>query len=154
MGGAVAFLELMPDGSAIALDDDGDELAVAATPWALDANGTKVPTHYEVGGNTLIQVIEHKDGNFEYGIVADPWWNPFSWPWGKWVKATGKVIKRAALRCLTGAAATTIGLGVGTGLANVMITKAGKMRKIYLKGGPYAYVSAAAAGCVINNIKK
>ena len=125
MGGDVATLELMPDGSVVALNADDEVLAVAPEPWALDANGVSVPTHYEISGTTLTQIVEHKDGNFSYGIVADPWWNPFSWPWGKWVKASGKVIK-----------------------------KAGSMRKVYLKGGPYAYVGAAAAGCLVNNIPR
>ena len=154
MGGDVATLEMMPDGSVVALNLDEEVLAVAPTPWALDANGVNVPTHYEISGTTLTQVVEHKAGDFAYGIVADPWWNPFSWPWGKWVKASGKAIKKAAFKCLKGAAATTIGLGVTTGTANILIAKAGKMRKIYLKGGPYAYVGAAAAGCVVNNIPR
>ncbi|PWJ61444.1 uncharacterized protein DUF2599 [Rathayibacter iranicus NCPPB 2253 = VKM Ac-1602] len=41
-------------------------------PWATDARGTAVPTHYEVTGNTLTQVVDHTSGSFEYPIIADP----------------------------------------------------------------------------------
>jgi hypothetical protein len=45
-----------------------------APPWAQDANGTPVPTHYEIDGTTLIQVVEHRSGDYAYGITADPHW--------------------------------------------------------------------------------
>jgi hypothetical protein len=41
-------------------------------PWAIDAAGTSVPTHYEVSGGTLTQVVDHTTDSFEYPIVADP----------------------------------------------------------------------------------
>ena len=159
MGGDVATLEMMPDGSVVALNLDEEVLAVAPTPWALDANGVNVPTHYEISGTTLTQVVEHKAGDFAYGIVADPWWNPFSWPWGKWVKASGKAIKKAAKKCLVGAAATTLGYGVNNGAQNIYIKKiqkAAKHRayKAVVRGGPQVYIGAAAAGCLANNIPR
>ena len=43
-------------------------------PWAVDTNGTKVPTHFEINGTELTQVIKHKGGNFTYGITTDPDW--------------------------------------------------------------------------------
>ncbi|MCP9490345.1 MAG: hypothetical protein MSC31_10790 [Solirubrobacteraceae bacterium MAG38_C4-C5] len=33
-----------------------------------------MPTHYEVDGTTLTQVINHRDGAYEYGVTADPFW--------------------------------------------------------------------------------
>lgn len=48
--------------------------------WALDANGKPVPTHYEVNGTTLTQVVEHAAGT-AYPVVADPsyWPAVISW---------------------------------------------------------------------------
>ncbi|PCR98747.1 hypothetical protein [Lactococcus fujiensis] len=42
-------------------------------PWAKDANGNSVSTHYIISGNTLTQVIDFDKDNF-VPIVADPNW--------------------------------------------------------------------------------
>lgn len=52
---------------------DGDFIGGVAPAWAVDAGGTVVPTHYEVEGAKLTQVIDHSKGDFRYPIVADPW---------------------------------------------------------------------------------
>ncbi|WCC79705.1 hypothetical protein O6R08_09465 [Cutibacterium equinum] len=63
------------------------------TPWARDASGMRVPTHFEVRGNTLIQVVEHKSRAFTYPITADPsWWNNTK----KWLKKTGSKVASKA----------------------------------------------------------
>ncbi|MEV8214712.1 hypothetical protein [Leifsonia sp. NPDC077715] len=72
----------LPPGASLALADDGSVESVGAedenapvlhvaTPWAKDANGDKVPTHYEVSGSTLTQVIDFTKGS-AFPIVADP----------------------------------------------------------------------------------
>lgn len=62
---------------------------IAATikaPWAHDANGVSVPISLTIGAkNTVILHVLHKNGNYLYPIVADPfahwgWWG-FMW-WG------------------------------------------------------------------------
>ncbi|KZX22314.1 hypothetical protein [Rathayibacter tanaceti] len=72
-------LQVLPDGAVAVLGEpEGTEeplLGVVAAPWAKDLNGQSVPTHFEVEGTTLTQVVEHKEGNYAYGIVADPDWN-------------------------------------------------------------------------------
>lgn len=50
-------------------------IAEIAAPWAKDANGTDVPTRYEADGSSLIQVVDHRDGNFAYPVVADPYFD-------------------------------------------------------------------------------
>ncbi|WP_315636676.1 MULTISPECIES: hypothetical protein [Microbacterium] len=41
--------------------------------WAKDAAGNDVPTHYELAGNTLTQVVEHEElTEGQYPVVADP----------------------------------------------------------------------------------
>jgi len=51
----------------------GELIGFIAAPWAYDATGASVPTHFEVDGSTVTQVIEHQGGDFTYPIVADPW---------------------------------------------------------------------------------
>jgi hypothetical protein len=41
-------------------------------PWAKDANGKSIITHYEIQDNTLIQVVKHGDSDTVYPVVADP----------------------------------------------------------------------------------
>jgi hypothetical protein len=81
-----------PNGYGLRANDDGTIdlqnpetgaiLGGFATPWAKDANGNPVPTSYRIDGNTLIQTVEF-DSNTAFPMVADPWWNPFSWVKGR-----------------------------------------------------------------------
>lgn len=60
IGGGVLFL-------------DGDEVVGGVLPpWAFDADGLEVPTHYEISGDSVVQVVDHVGGRFTYPIVADP----------------------------------------------------------------------------------
>lgn len=61
-----------PDGSIEVRDLLGNVAQTVAPPWALDADGKSVPTHFEVEGTKLTQIIEHRGRDYEYGIVADP----------------------------------------------------------------------------------
>ena len=71
----------LPDGATINIDETGfvtastgDKFVVGVAPaWAVDATGLEVPTHYELEGTTLRQVVDHHAGDFTYPIVADPW---------------------------------------------------------------------------------
>lgn len=70
----------LPKGSSIFRLGDGvvfmnqaKFIGAIAAPWAKDANGLDVPTHYEVSGTTVIQVVDHLSDKFAYPIVADPW---------------------------------------------------------------------------------
>ena len=51
----------------------GNRYTIAAfeAPWAVDADGNDVPTHFEVDGNTLTQIVE-TDETTAYPVVADP----------------------------------------------------------------------------------
>lgn len=55
------------------LGASGEFLGGVAAPWAVDAAGAAVPTHFEIAGTTLVQVVDHQSGEFQYPIVADPW---------------------------------------------------------------------------------
>ncbi|KJQ55600.1 hypothetical protein [Microbacterium sp. SA39] len=66
-------LEATADGGARIVDEQGTVKVEFEPAWAQDASGVAVPTHYSVEGNTLTQVVEHKDlGSVSYPIVADP----------------------------------------------------------------------------------
>ncbi|RKN67327.1 hypothetical protein D7252_06875 [Microbacterium sp. CGR2] len=56
---------------AVLLDVTGHEVGAFASPWAKDANGKDVATHYEVDGATLTQIV-NLDGDIAYPVVADP----------------------------------------------------------------------------------
>lgn len=73
-GGQVASLTLKPDGTVDTLNAAGEVIGTVDAPWARDANGAAVPTHYEVQGTTLVQVVNHRSGTYAYGITADPAW--------------------------------------------------------------------------------
>lgn len=49
-------------------------LMVAAAPWAIDANGTQLPTQYVVTAGTITQLVDSSTAVFP--VVADPtlWW--------------------------------------------------------------------------------
>lgn len=63
-------LSLAPNGGVQVSDTSGGDLGFIAPPWAMDANGDAVPTHYELDGDTLVQVVEHEGA--AYPVVADP----------------------------------------------------------------------------------
>lgn len=153
IGGDVASLVLNDDGSVTALSADGTPIAQAPTPWAMDADGNTVPTYYEVDGTTLTQVVEHQEGEYSYGIVADPWWNPFSWPWGKWVKKTASVVKSAVTKCAKGGTKAALALLIGTGTTNLMISKYSATEDLVtIEGKGYALVGVAVGGCLVEEI--
>ena len=151
LGGDVASLQLDATGGVTAMDSKGVRIAYAAAPWAVDAAGARVPTHFEVHGNTLYEVVLHRSQGFKYGIVADPWWNPFSWSWGQWFSVAKSALASAFTKCGIGALKGTFGLGVATGTTNVMIEKFSSTLSKVKVGGVWGYVGAAAAGCVLAN---
>ena len=74
----------IPDGAQIYETDNGAYVFEAAdqsglgkieSPWAVDALGASVPTHFELRGTTLVQIVEHHTNEFQYPITADPQWS-------------------------------------------------------------------------------
>lgn len=64
--------QLDESGQVVMLNDDGSFFAGITAAWATDADGAAVPTHYELSGSVLTQVVDHAEG-YTYPIVADPW---------------------------------------------------------------------------------
>lgn len=69
------YFQIQEDGSAVLIAPDGTVKLGVAAPWAEDANGQSIPTHYETDGSSLTQVIEHASAeNIAYPVTADPVW--------------------------------------------------------------------------------
>lgn len=66
-------LEATDDGGARIVDEQNTVKVEFEPAWAQDAAGKSVPTRYTVQGDTLTQVVEHRDlAGVSYPIVADP----------------------------------------------------------------------------------
>ena len=66
-----ASLSLQSNGSVLVLAEGGIPVGQFKVPWALDANGDKVETSFEVDGSTLIQHVANADPS-AYPVYADP----------------------------------------------------------------------------------
>lgn len=75
---AGASLAQGSDGTVAVVTADGSPLFVFGDAWAKDARGIPVPTHYEVNGNTLSQVIEFNE-HTAFPVVADPSTSAYSY---------------------------------------------------------------------------
>jgi len=64
-------IHLAPDGSAYVAAATGVPSLYIAAPWAKDANGKAVSTHFEVNGTTLTQVVDFT-ASTAFPVVADP----------------------------------------------------------------------------------
>ncbi|MCZ2404395.1 DUF2599 domain-containing protein [Paenarthrobacter sp. Z7-10] len=69
---AGAKLSANDDGSVTIVDSVGNFLGGISAPWAVDAGGGSVPTHYDISGSSLIQVVDLSHVT-AYPVVADPW---------------------------------------------------------------------------------
>jgi len=71
-------------GGVMIFDNQDNFLGGFSPPWAIDSKGEKVETSYEISDNTLVQVVNHTNGNFSYPIIADPLFGLnliSSWSW-------------------------------------------------------------------------
>ena len=67
-------IEILPNGGAMVLDGADTVIAVVDVPWAKDANGLPLATHFTTDGTTLVQHVEHNVPGVAYPVVADPIW--------------------------------------------------------------------------------
>jgi|GEM_PF-2335279 len=74
------------DGSILVATKNGESsIAAIDRPWAKDANGNDVPTHYEIRDrNVLVQVVLHSD-EYAYPVVADPTTYSTYFSSGSWI---------------------------------------------------------------------
>lgn len=92
---AYAYVMSLPTGGSVQLLANGGVAILAsdnsfgggfAPPWATDSDGRAVPTHYELRGSTLMQIVDHTAGQYTYPVVADPYYgltliDHASWVW-------------------------------------------------------------------------
>lgn len=70
---AAGFLpQLTAAGAVDIVNQRGEVAAQVEAPWAVDADGRRVPTRFEVRNGTIRQVVDHRAGGFAYPIIADP----------------------------------------------------------------------------------
>lgn len=73
-GGSDLTPTTFEDGSLVLHDPQGEHRGYVHAPWAFDATGRAVPTHFEWRSGMLIQVVEHAREPFEYPVASDPTW--------------------------------------------------------------------------------
>ncbi|MBS3180551.1 MULTISPECIES: DUF2599 domain-containing protein [unclassified Pseudoclavibacter] len=81
----LSYIQESDDGALFLRAADGSLLGGVAPAWAKDANGVEVPTHYEVTGTQVVQVVEHLAGDFQYPVVADPFWGTNLFDYVRWI---------------------------------------------------------------------
>jgi hypothetical protein len=96
-----ATLRQNASGTISILDAHGAWTGGVKPAWARDAEGNVVPTHYEISGSTLTQVVDFSQPGVVFPVVADPWfgqdlidhvtWVPGDPQWGppQGLRATG-----------------------------------------------------------------
>lgn len=90
-------LQPAPNGGFTLVNEAGEMEGRIDPAWAVDANGNRLPTRYElVGNNTLRQHVETQDAAFP--VVMDP-----SWAW--WVATTAACVAELAPLFVSGGAA-------------------------------------------------
>ncbi|WP_448058933.1 hypothetical protein [Cellulomonas hominis] len=73
-GGAELTPTFFEDGSVVLHDPAGEHRGYVQAPWAVDADGNDVATHYEWSDGALIQVVEHDKPGVAHPVIADPTW--------------------------------------------------------------------------------
>ncbi|AND16828.1 DUF2599 domain-containing protein [Rathayibacter tritici] len=72
----------LPVGSSLHANDSGTVSVLDAVgfwsggvkaAWARDANGTSIPTHYDIAGTTLTQIVDLSQPGIAFPLVADSW---------------------------------------------------------------------------------
>ena len=63
-----------PSGGVAVFASDGSYVGEVLPAWARDATGREIPTHYEVNGLTITQVVDISDPGIAFPVVADPTW--------------------------------------------------------------------------------
>ncbi|MGH1549657.1 hypothetical protein ACRAWB_10990 [Leifsonia poae] len=111
-------VHLLDDGAAYIGSEDGVAIsAYIPAPWAKDANGDPVATHFEVNGDVLTQVVEFAPQT-AFPVVADP---QFAWYWG----LPGVKTTRAETRQLMGIGAGPTGPGGAAKACGALLKMAG-----------------------------
>lgn len=99
------------------LDQAGVEVGAVSAPWAVDANGVPVPTWFELDGMTLVQTVDHTNGDIAYPVLVDPCWG-----WSCLAGVVEALVVGAVAGAAGGAAAGAVfgpGAAAGAGAVSV-----------------------------------
>ncbi|BAJ74497.1 hypothetical protein MTES_1533 [Microbacterium testaceum StLB037] len=102
-------------------------------PWATDATGASVPTHYEVRGDRLVQIVT-PTASTAYPVVADPTWGWRNAAWGLTLSRseTASIKDYAAAASFCAALARnqrlTLACGLWSGYLQVQAATANRLR--------------------------
>lgn len=93
---------------AYVLDANNNLIGGFGSPWAKDANGLAVATHFEIRGTSLVQVVNHNVSGVAYPVVADPYLgrdmiSTYTWSYYSGYGYTLKVTPTGWSRSLAGA---------------------------------------------------
>jgi hypothetical protein len=101
-----ATLRLADSGAIGVVDPSGTAIAVVEAASATDARGRPVPTHYEVEGMTISQIVDHGEDTV-HPVVAYP---RVSAGWFVYVRFNRQEVKDFASRGAVVGAATLMGM--------------------------------------------
>lgn len=65
-------------GTYLVFDKAGEVITEIGQPYAVDALGNSVSTHYVIEGTTLVQVVDHNADGVVHPVAADP---TYRWAW-------------------------------------------------------------------------
>lgn len=115
-------IELTGEGGAVVLGASNEPVLAVPAPWATDAHGAAVDTHFVTDGRSLTQIVEHGRADVAYPVVADP----------IWLAVSVGIFWWAVRQCGVGAAKDAV-VAYAFGARN-----------------PWALSGAAAGGCLAN----
>lgn len=66
-------MELSDTNTVVIYGASGEVIGGFLPPWAVDAAGKDIPTHYEIAGSVLTQIVDHNAATTIYPVIADPY---------------------------------------------------------------------------------
>lgn len=141
-------LDALPDGRVSVGDADGNLLAGIDAPWAVDATGQRVPTHYTVSGTTLTQHLDYTP-NTVFPVVADPKITSFPGYWTvKFTRSESMTVTSTVAACaaffskspVPALKALTIGCAVFAAYGTPQLAN-GKCLSVHILGAPPVFAT-------------
>jgi hypothetical protein len=129
-------IELTEGGGAVVLNEANQPVSFVAAPWAKDATGKIIETHFTTDGQALTQHVEHNVPGVVYPVTADPFWSSVKNAISKTAnlaKQAFKLVWKGALGCIAGKELAQKGV-------KYFISKAGKkylLSRLGTKWVPY-----------------
>ncbi|WP_169582932.1 MULTISPECIES: hypothetical protein [Microbacterium] len=112
IGNGATSLKLNTDGTVAVLNEKGTQVNFLRKPWATDANGKELATHYTIKGNVVTQHVDLEGA--AYPVTADPTFGcGLNWCSMYFNRSETKTIKSGGPAAMAIIAAACGGLGWG-----------------------------------------